>query len=222
MASSPRTYNNGVNIDKSGATRPREWVKLNVGGTNFLTTRTTLCRDPKSFLCRLVQEDPELLHTDKSLTSFYQLNWHLDDADLVVQTVKVGQMVADVTLVSDASLSDSKILCLMVLNKFVNDKVKHGSVQDPDSMLPNHCKFLAWSIEHCQGNLGWAPKKLVKFKTKYARACLAEEYEMLVCCVGKKYGKNLTCIPANCYEKIDSQESRRTPKIDPMYGIDSN
>ena len=63
-----------------------------------------------------------------------------------------------------------------VLNKFVNDKVKHGliicpywpsqpwfpllldllidcplffpagSIQDPDSMLPNHCQFLAWSI----------------------------------------------------------------------------
>ena len=48
-----------------GGARPQDWVKLNVGGTNFLTTRTTLCRDPKSFLCRLVQEDPELLHTDK-------------------------------------------------------------------------------------------------------------------------------------------------------------
>ena len=37
-----------------------KWVRLNVGGTYFLTTRTTLCRDPKSFLCRLCQEDPDL------------------------------------------------------------------------------------------------------------------------------------------------------------------
>ena len=35
-----------------------KWVRLNVGGTYFLTTRTTLCRDPKSFLCRLCQDDP--------------------------------------------------------------------------------------------------------------------------------------------------------------------
>lgn len=40
------------------------WVKLNVGGTIFLTTRTTLGRDPKSFLYRLIQEGPEL-NTDK-------------------------------------------------------------------------------------------------------------------------------------------------------------
>ncbi|GAA6109674.1 BTB/POZ domain-containing protein KCTD5, partial [Tachysurus ichikawai] len=36
------------------------WVRLNVGGTYFLTTTQTLCREPKSFLYRLCQEDPEL------------------------------------------------------------------------------------------------------------------------------------------------------------------
>lgn len=41
-----------------------EWVKLNVGGTTFLTTRTTLGRDPKSFLFRLIQEGPDL-NTDR-------------------------------------------------------------------------------------------------------------------------------------------------------------
>lgn len=32
-----------------------KWVRLNVGGTVFLTTRQTLCREQKSFLCRLCQ-----------------------------------------------------------------------------------------------------------------------------------------------------------------------
>lgn len=36
------------------------WVRLNVGGTQFLTTKTTLCRDPQSFLYRLCQEEDEL------------------------------------------------------------------------------------------------------------------------------------------------------------------
>lgn len=36
------------------ATRSK-WVRLNVGGTLFLTTRQTLCREQKSFLCRLCQ-----------------------------------------------------------------------------------------------------------------------------------------------------------------------
>ena len=37
-----------------------EWVKLNIGGTVFLTTKTTLCKEKESFLARLCQDDPEL------------------------------------------------------------------------------------------------------------------------------------------------------------------
>lgn len=45
-------------VGGGGAAR---WVRLNVGGTYFVTTRQTLGREPKSFLCRLCcQEDPEL------------------------------------------------------------------------------------------------------------------------------------------------------------------
>lgn len=51
----------------SGQGRISEWVKLNVGGTTFMSTRTTLCRDPKSFLYRLVQEEPDL-NTDKVIS----------------------------------------------------------------------------------------------------------------------------------------------------------
>lgn len=35
------------------ASTQAKWVRLNVGGTIFLTTRQTLCREQKSFLCRL-------------------------------------------------------------------------------------------------------------------------------------------------------------------------
>ena len=37
-----------------------EWVRLNVGGTVFLTTKTTLCREKGGFLARLCQDDPDL------------------------------------------------------------------------------------------------------------------------------------------------------------------
>lgn len=34
-----------------------QWVRLNVGGQYFVTTRTTLSRDPGSFLSRLIRDD---------------------------------------------------------------------------------------------------------------------------------------------------------------------
>lgn len=39
----------------------KQWVRLNVGGTYFLTTKTTLSRDTNSFLFRLCQEDSDLI-----------------------------------------------------------------------------------------------------------------------------------------------------------------
>ena len=41
--------------------KPKEdWVKLNIGGKVFMTTKTTLCRHPNSFLARMLHNDPEL------------------------------------------------------------------------------------------------------------------------------------------------------------------
>lgn len=60
--SSPRE--NGVrcatnSINNSSALN-RTWVKLNVGGKIFQTTRQTLSRESGSFLERLCQEDGDL------------------------------------------------------------------------------------------------------------------------------------------------------------------
>lgn len=69
--------------------RRSEWISLNVGGTTFMTTRTTLSKDPKSFLYRLIQDEPDL-NTDRvSYLSFYSafliVVWSWDQWGLEVQ-----------------------------------------------------------------------------------------------------------------------------------------
>lgn len=48
----------------------QRWIKLNVGGKIFLTTKTTLMKEPECFLSRLILDDPDL-QTDKVTFSIH-------------------------------------------------------------------------------------------------------------------------------------------------------
>ena len=54
----------GKLVNQNSIPRKSDWIKLNVGGTVFMTTRTTLSKDPNSFLYRLIQDEPDL-NTDR-------------------------------------------------------------------------------------------------------------------------------------------------------------
>ncbi len=50
-----------VDLTRSKANQThKNWVKLNVGGQTFLTTKTTLTKEPRNFLCRLCNEEADL------------------------------------------------------------------------------------------------------------------------------------------------------------------
>lgn len=56
----PPAPSRDASMDEARADRKHEWIRLNVGGNIFMTTKTTLSREPQSFFFRLCQEDPEL------------------------------------------------------------------------------------------------------------------------------------------------------------------
>lgn len=58
---SDNILNDSKNYVNNSKSSNKQWVRLNVGGTIFLTTKTTLARDQSSFLYRLCQEDSDLI-----------------------------------------------------------------------------------------------------------------------------------------------------------------
>ena len=52
----------------------KEWVRLNVGGRVFTTSRATLTKDPQSFLARIALEDTEL-GSDKVINQIFQVQY---------------------------------------------------------------------------------------------------------------------------------------------------
>lgn len=65
--SSSKPHVNGVKQSlTNGKLNKPEWVRLNIGGQCFVTTKTTLCKNANSFFYKLLQDDPSIgLTTDK-------------------------------------------------------------------------------------------------------------------------------------------------------------
>lgn len=69
------SHEEAMDSEPNASKNSKQWVRLNVGGTHFLTTKTTLSGDPNSFLFRLCQ-DSELISdrvgvVDFTLSSYY-------------------------------------------------------------------------------------------------------------------------------------------------------
>ncbi|XP_064170188.1 BTB/POZ domain-containing protein KCTD5-like [Anguilla rostrata] len=77
-----------------------KWVRLNVGGTYFLTTRQTLCREPKSFLYRLCQADPDL-DSDKDETGAYLIDRDPTYFGPVLNYLRHGKLVLNKDLTEE-------------------------------------------------------------------------------------------------------------------------
>lgn len=56
--------------DTTSTINKTEWVRLNIGGRYFVSTKTTLCKYSNSFFYKLLQDDPSItLTTDKVMSN---------------------------------------------------------------------------------------------------------------------------------------------------------
>jgi|ERR1712062_775759 len=85
----------------------KEWVRLNVGGTLFMTTKTTLCKDPKSFLCRICQDEADL-GSEKDETGAFLIDRDPKYFGPVLNYLRHGKLVIDKNVVEEGVLEEAE------------------------------------------------------------------------------------------------------------------
>ncbi|KAG7459935.1 hypothetical protein MATL_G00215860 [Megalops atlanticus] len=108
---------------QASAVRASKWVRLNVGGTYFLTTRQTLCREPKSFLYRLCQADPDL-DSDKDETGAYLIDRDPTYFGPVLNYLRHGKLVLNKDLAEEGVLEEAEFYNITSLIKLIKEKIR--------------------------------------------------------------------------------------------------
>ena len=86
--------------------KSNDWVHLNVGGVTFTTTRSTLAKDPKSFLFRLCQEDSNL-SSYKDERGAYMIDRDPNYFSPVLNYLRYGKLVIDKNVLEEGVLEEA-------------------------------------------------------------------------------------------------------------------
>ncbi|XP_028934510.2 BTB/POZ domain-containing protein KCTD17 [Ornithorhynchus anatinus] len=99
-----------------------KWVRLNVGGTVFLTTRQTLCREQKSFLSRLCQG--EELQSDRDETGAYLIDRDPAYFGPILNFLRHGKLVLDKDMAEEGVLEEAEFYNIGPLIRIIKDRLE--------------------------------------------------------------------------------------------------
>uniref|UniRef100_A0A8C5QTF2 BTB domain-containing protein n=1 Tax=Leptobrachium leishanense TaxID=445787 RepID=A0A8C5QTF2_9ANUR len=101
-----------------------QWVRLNVGGTVFLTTRQTLCREPNTFLCCLCQETQLLSETDE--TGAFLIDRDPAYFGAILRYLRHGKLVIDKNICMEGVLEEAEFYNIASLVKIIREKMEEA------------------------------------------------------------------------------------------------
>ncbi|XP_045925395.1 BTB/POZ domain-containing protein KCTD5 [Micropterus dolomieu] len=191
LAHSPAERNSSSGVGSS------KWIRLNVGGTYFLTTRQTLCRDPKSFLYRLSQADPEL-DSDKDETGAYLIDRDPTYFGPVLNYLRHGKLVLNRDLAEEGVLEEAEFYNITSLIKLIKDKIRDRDCKTSQVPVKHVYRVLQCQEEELTQMVstmsdGWKFEQLVSIGSSYNYG--NEDQAEFLCVVSKElhnqsYGTN--------------------------------
>lgn len=128
----PATTSNGHTTGKKlvsqSSRSERDWIKLNVGGKIFTTTRCTLTKDPESFLFRLCQETADL-ESQKDDVGAYLIDRDPSYFTPILNYLRHGKLVIDKNVSEEGVLEEAEFFNIKNLIDLLKEKIRQRDLK---------------------------------------------------------------------------------------------
>ncbi|XP_006914536.1 BTB/POZ domain-containing protein KCTD17 isoform X4 [Pteropus alecto] len=186
-----------------------KWVRLNVGGTVFLTTRQTLCREQKSFLSRLCQG--EELQSDRDETGAYLIDRDPTYFGPILNFLRHGKLVLDKDMAEEGVLEEAEFYNIGPLIRIIKDRMEEKDYT-VTQVPPKH----VYRVLQCQEEEltqmvstmsdGWRFEQLVNIGSSYNYG--SEDQAEFLCVVSKELHSSPHGLSSESSRKTKSAEEQ--------------
>lgn len=199
------SMSNSHNVEENNtSTRKKQWVRLNVGGTYFLTTKTTLSRDPNSFLFRLCQENSDLI-SDTDTTGAYLIDRDPLYFGPVLNYLRHGKLVINKDLVEEGVLEEAEFYNITELIRLVKERIcfrDNRPLKDLKKYVYRVLQCHEDELTHMVSSMtdGWKFEQLINIGSQYNYG--NEDHAEFLCVVSRECGTS----------SIDAKEAEPTDR----------
>ncbi|XP_043957690.1 BTB/POZ domain-containing protein KCTD5 isoform X4 [Gambusia affinis] len=187
-----------------------KWVRLNVGGTVFLTTRQTLLKEQTSFLYRLCQQQD--LHSDTDETGAYVIDRDPTYFGPILNYLRHGKLVYNKELAEEGVLEEAEFYNITPLIKLIKERIVERDSK-ATQVPPKH----VYRVLQCQEEEltqmvstmsdGWKFEQMVNIGSSYSYG--TEDQAEFLCVVSKELhtpGSGLGTEQSHKTKPLETQE----------------
>ncbi|XP_066522296.1 BTB/POZ domain-containing protein KCTD2 [Hoplias malabaricus] len=186
------------------------WVRLNVGGTYFITTKQTLCREPKSFLYRLCQEDPDL-DSDKDETGAYLIDRDPTYFGPILNYLRHGKLIINKNLAEEGVLEEAEFYNIASLVRLVKERIRDNENRTSQGPVKHVYRVLQCQEEELTQMVstmsdGWKFEQLISIGSSYNYG--NEDQAEFLCVVSRELNNSTNGIVIEPTEKAKILQER--------------
>ncbi|KAG5262404.1 hypothetical protein AALO_G00274780 [Alosa alosa] len=186
------------------------WVRLNVGGTYFVTTKQTLCREPKSFLSRLCQDDPDL-DSDKDETGAYLIDRDPTYFGPILNYLRHGKLIINKNLAEEGVLEEAEFYNIASLVRLVKERIRDNENRTSQGPVKHVYRVLQCQEEELTQMVstmsdGWKFEQLISIGSSYNYG--NEDQAEFLCVVSRELNNSTNGIVIEPTEKAKILQER--------------